>query len=675
MKKTNLGGQRLGSGNKNDVTLNSVGSSNHDLSYIWRNTQAVGTLVPFMNIVALPGDKFDIELNADVKTSPTVGPLFGSLKLQLDLFTVPFRLYNAKLHNNPLDVGLNMSNIKLPLVEMNVQNQRIKADMYDDLSTFQINPSSLISYLGMRSYGHNKTLDTFKRRWNAVPLIAYFDIFKNYYANKMEDYAYCIINRDDNVQGRLQMVQIGLFVKTVPQWEYEIHFNDLVQFSVNDEIHILGDDINIEKLYFGCSFGAGADPVIREDVKLSDKKYFELIDVINAIHGGKLYKFKFISERIVFAKYLKTKIAYNNTEVKLRSFPLKNIDTLRTKILQHSGNSPFIIKGGDRDFQPINDILNSFELGDKNTDVWMGSQFPQHGLLIKTYQSDIFNNWLKEEFVTGVGSIEDLTKIDTSEGYFTIDTLNLSTKIYKMLQRILVSGNTYQDWIESVYDIDLKMNTEIPRYIGGMSQEIMFQEIISTADSDAGPLGTLAGRGTNIGNKKGGNIIVEVKEPSIIMGIVSITPRVDYSEGNDWSTALKTLDDLHKPQLDEIGYQNLLTENMAAITTEVAADGTETYKSIGFQPAWIHYMTNFNKACGNFALKNNQQFMTLSRTYNVAKSSDGSIELLDATTYIDPKKYNYIFSETSRDSMNFWVQIDNRIFARRKMSAKVIPNL
>ena len=63
-------------------------------------------------------------------------------------------------------------------------------------------------------------------------------------------------------------------------------------------------------------------------------------------------------------------------------------------------------------------------------------------------------------------------------------------------------------------------------------------------------------------------------------------------------------------------------------------------------------------------------FMTLNRRYE-----EGSTGIDDLTTYVDPSKYNQIFAQTQRDSQNFWVQISNRIVARRKMSAKVIPNL
>jgi hypothetical protein len=100
--------------------------------------------------------------------------------------------------------------------------------------------------------------------------------------------------------------------------------------------------------------------------------------------------------------------------------------------------------------------------------------------------------------------------------------------------------------------------------------------------------------------------------------------------------------------------------------------GTWTQKSAGKQPAWLNYMTDVNKTYGNFAIANNQMFMTLNRRYEfdtVAK------DIQDLTTYIDPSKYNFIFADTSIDAMNFWVQVGMDIFARRKMSAKIMPSL
>ena len=109
-----IGKNTLGGGNKLKVNMRTYERSTHNLSYAWRSTMGVGTLVPFMCEVGLPGDTWDIELNEKVLTHPTTGPLFGSYKLQLDIFTCPIRLYNSALHNNKLNVGLDMSKVKLP---------------------------------------------------------------------------------------------------------------------------------------------------------------------------------------------------------------------------------------------------------------------------------------------------------------------------------------------------------------------------------------------------------------------------------------------------------------------------------------------------------------------------------------------------------------------------------
>ena len=165
-------------------------------------------------------------------------------------------------------------------------------------------------------------------------------------------------------------------------------------------------------------------------------------------------------------------------------------------------------------------------------------------------------------------------------------------------------------------------------------------------------------------------------EPSYIMGIVSITPRVDYSQGNEWFVNLKTLDDLHKPQLDQIGFQDLLTEEMAAASTHVMIDGTVNYKSIGKQPAWLNYMTDTNKVFGEFAIPDSLQFMVLNRKYDVIYDDDkNEFNIGDATTYIDPAKFNYMFADTRLDAQNFMVQIGVEIEARRVMSSKIMPNL
>jgi hypothetical protein len=299
----------------------------------------------------------------------------------------------------------------------------------------------------------------------------------------------------------------------------------------------------------------------------------------------------------------------------------------------------------------------------------------QEGLGIKTYQSDLFNNWISTEWIDGSNGINEVTAVDTSGGDFTIDSLNLANKVYNMLNRIAISGGSYDDWLDAVYTHERAKSCENPVYHGSLIKELGFEEVVSMSDvTDTGgesqPLGTLAGRGRLTGKDKGGKIKVKVDEPSYIIGLVSITPRIDYSQGNKWDTNLKTMNDLHKPALDAIGYQDLITDQMAWFDTTATTNGVVTYSTAGKQPAWINYMTNVNQTRGNFAIDGDSMFMTLNRRYE-----EGVNGIEDLTTYVDPSKFNEIFAENNMSSQNFWVQISNKILARRKMSAKVIPNL
>ena len=146
--------------------------------------------------------------------------------------------------------------------------------------------------------------------------------------------------------------------------------------------------------------------------------------------------------------------------------------------------------------------------------------------------------------------------------------------------------------------------TETPIYCGG-STEIVFQEVISNSASGEQPLGTLAGRGYDTGKQKGGHIKIKVTEPCFIMGIGSITPRIDYAQGNEFFNEFQTLDDIHKPALVGIGYQDSLNWQRAWWDDTYLAKSNRLQTAAGLNQlkhlsanktvAWIDYMKNYNR--------------------------------------------------------------------------------
>ena len=359
--------------------------------------------------------------------------------------------------------------------------------------------------------------------------------------------------------------------------------------------------------------------------------------------------------------------------VKLQEYPLEDIDLMRDLIYGEKGNTTTIITADYPEYNlPLyQSFAKRLPSGKLNT------TSSQYGLCLKTYNSDLLQNWVNTEWIDGVTGINEISAVDVTDGKLTMDALNLAQKVYNMLNRIAVSGGTYRDWLETVFTGGNYMERcETPMFEGGMSTEIVFQEVISNSATGEQPLGTLAGRGYDTGKQKGGHIKIEVTEPCFIMGIGSITPRIDYSQGNEFFNEFQTLDDIHKPALDGIGYQDSLNWQRAWWDNTYMAESHRLQSAAGKTVAWINYMTNINRTFGNFAINDNEAFMVLNRNYElIPNAGTNETRIADLTTYIDPVKFNYIFADTNLDAMNFWVQTKFDIKVRRLISAKQIPNL
>lgn len=680
MKKT-LGGDRLRSESKMEVYLPNFGRSSHNVGKIIRTSQACGTIVPYWCQLGLDGTTFYIDITTKVKTMPTTGPVFGSFKHQIDVFVIPIRLYIAALHNNALGVGLNMSKVLLPCF---AANTAIASIYENDTNRGQVNPSSLLAYLGIRGFGHSKA-STRVRRFPAIFNLAYWDIVKNYYANKQEENAY-VITGIDHIWKKLS---VGDAVKWYKTWtenkstEYRIAptTEKPMYIMLEFEENVPPEEVNEIKLLTNIP---GSTQTLNELTRLGDSFAFERTDPealgirepSNPRKATKVYAYK-VKKTITIA-YNMGEAGENsitmpdNQKIKLTPFPLKNIDDERTKILAAPSTSAYEL---NTEKMPYAAAIKTIELPSynrrkiyKSANSW----YSQAGLAVKTYLSDRFNNWLNTEWIDGTtGGINAITAVDVTDGKLTMDALILQKKIFNMLNRVAITDGTYQAWREATYGIRSATLPESPIFCGGMQSEIAFDEIVSNSATDEEPLGTLAGRGVATMYKSGKGLKIKCTEPSMIMALGSITPRVDYSQGNKWWTRLETMDDFHKPTLDAIGFQELITEEAAAWNTELEENFTPIYQSLGKQPSWIEYTTDVNETYGEFAAGMPLAFMCLNRVYE--ENEDRTID--NASTYIDPTIYNSIFAESRLSSQNFWVQVAFDVTARRVMSAKQIPNL
>ena len=685
IKKT-LGGDRLGAGRKMTQELHGFGRSSHNVSKITRTDQAIGTIVPVWCQIGTTGTTFYIDIEAKTRTLPTNGPIFASMKHQIDVFVIPIRLYVGALHNNMLGIGLNMKDVKFPTFSIQSRTPATNTDVHVNIQ--QVSQDSLLAYLGVRGIGQAAVPTipsaTVQKVTQGLFVLGYWDTYKNYYANKQEGIGYVIGGSAGQVT-YLALYNNSTTKQILAQgsrgtWDasYEIRSSAGVTPTT--------PSVLIATIPKANSMEEAWDILIKNAVlyKLKNTKNLYIWNKSDwTTEWDKKNKQLRLSPKTgtgtdagIATTANADSYQISRDSIQINDFGLEEIDNARLTILKKAAEYSTPL---DMNTEiPQAPYSYSYDAVNNNNGegVFLGnaSWFNQAGLGLRTFLSDRFNNWLSTEWIDGTNGINEITAIEIVNNKLSMDALILQKKIFDMLNRVAISGGSYNDWQEAVYGVKVARMAESPVYMGGASYEIVFSEVVSNSSSGDEPLGTLAGRGVETNKKGGRSLRIKCEEPSLIMALSSYVPRVDYSQGNKWWTRLETMDDLHKPNLDAIGFQELITDEFCAIDTVSPAGGSPTYHSVGKQVSWQEYMTDVNETYGDFAVGGSLDWMAFNRVYEYEVTT-GIGKITNATTYIDPTMFNVAFANAELSAKNLWSQIAFNVTARRVMSAKQIPNL
>lgn len=657
-----IGGDRVGSGGKMTVAAHGYGYSTHDVGKVRRTSMSFGTLVPMGTWLMTAGSRLSGSLDALITSNALLYQLYGSAKFQLDVYSARVALYNPKMLLNLNDQGYEVGDIKFPQMSLNtfgLENVRVATLPIDRR---QINPSSLLAMLDIMGNGQSIDQEAdVEREHMAMPLMMYYQIVKEYYCNKQEGIGMMIHNeafvktvnyatginpngsQDDingfqrPVSGRWTMVkgsQIALtFITGVTREVAEDQLNQVMVTLIQEGTG------TVQRLLLG-QMNESVNEIGAQDWWYPVKDIYEGWSIVDMQYRG-----------------------LTDSAPKLREWDLKAVDRMAMDIMKFVDSGGAFIIDHTTEFPYGASFQGDLEYKSINTS--------QEGLCIGTYQSDILNNYLDNDTVNALNA-KTKVKVD-GNGEFSINDLNLTQKLYNYDQRIGITDGTLEEWRELTYAQVGKSKSLKPVYEGGLSKEIVFDMVVSTASTQDEPLGSIASRGQFGKKHKGGYIQIDSDEEKLVMVIAKITPRIVYSQGNSWLTNLTSLDDLHKPALDKIGYQNVLSDQSAVMETIMGpAFNQKTTKSIGKVPAWAWYRTNLDDVRGNMAYE--ESYKVFGREYSYTKQS-GYYVVQDQTTYINPMKFNDVFAIESLDAMNFDVQVGMDFKMSLVMSEEVIPNL
>lgn len=153
--------------------------AHHDLSHYFRTSMATGPLYPILCQELTPGQEVQLDFESLVNTQALLSPLYGSFKLQIDVFFAGTSLYIPKLWRNGSmqESGTLLLDANYPYFRLPVRGPESKPGLA---------PSSLLSFLGLPPSFPSVSSSGSTPIINGIPLLMYLDIFRHYYANRQE---------------------------------------------------------------------------------------------------------------------------------------------------------------------------------------------------------------------------------------------------------------------------------------------------------------------------------------------------------------------------------------------------------------------------------------------------------------------------------------------------------
>lgn len=189
-----------------------------------------------------------------------------------------------------------------------------------------------------------------------------------------------------------------------------------------------------------------------------------------------------------------------------------------------------------------------------------------------------------------------------------------------------------------------------PVFLGGFRCPLMITPVEQTSSTDSiSPQGNLAGRGTSSGAGK--KIRKSFVEEGLIMGIMCIMPKAEYSQGTHKLWLRKTRWDHFVPMFDVAGDQEIL--NQEVCTTGTSSDA----QSFGYKPAFQELRTIPSSTHGEMRKGGSLTFWTGGRLF------DSLPQLNSQFVTADPS--NRIFAVTEEGVHHFTVEAYHEVRALR----------
>ena len=237
---------------------------------------------------------------------------------------------------------------------------------------------------------------------------------------------------------------------------------------------------------------------------------------------------------------------------------------------------------------------------------------------------------------------------------------NLSTATI-IAEKMARTNGSYKEFILTFFD-DVPSNqiNNVPRYIGGNVQPIVYTEVLQTSSDADTPLGTPGAKGISSSDGYIGKVYSN--DFGVIVGILSVMPDTYYSQGLRRQNLYQVQEDFYLPERAELGMQGIVKGELF-----FSGDEQQDNTLFGYQNRYDEWRYRANEIHGEVANPNNKSYFpyTQSRYFTGAPVLSN-----DFVSTKDNIRRDYL---TSLDEVDFMVQVANKCTAVQPLPYRAVP--
>lgn len=227
----------------------------------------------------------------------------------------------------------------------------------------------------------------------------------------------------------------------------------------------------------------------------------------------------------------------------------------------------------------------------------------------------------------------------------TINALREAMALQRFEEARARYGSRYTEYLRYLGVRSSDARLQRPEYLGGGKQTIQFSEVLTTAETENTPVGSMKGHG--ISAMRSNRYRRFFEEHGYVMSLMSVIPKTIYSDGLARTWSRRTKEDFFQKELQHIGQQEVFN-------SEVYMAGASPTGTFGYQDRYDDYRRSESTIAGEFRTTE-LDYWHMARMFASAPALNSSFVQANPTTRV--------YAQTDEDQL--YVMANHNIQARR----------